>query len=62
MPHLPAEIILVFTPFAPLFSARVWRHAHVVRLGALLTPGVRTVTAALRAMGLAAERRFTTDQ
>jgi hypothetical protein len=61
-PHLPAEIILVFTPFAPLFSARVWRHAHVVRLGALLTPGVRTVTAALRAMGLAAERRFTTDQ
>jgi hypothetical protein len=35
---------------------------HVVRLGALLTPGVRTVTAALRAMGLAAARRFTTDQ
>ena len=30
MPHLPAEIILVFTPFAPLFSARVWRHAQFV--------------------------------
>jgi hypothetical protein len=27
MPHLPAEIILVFTPCAPLFSAHVWRHA-----------------------------------
>jgi hypothetical protein len=30
MPHLPAEIILVFTPFAPLFSARIWRHAQFV--------------------------------
>jgi hypothetical protein len=48
MPHLPAEIILVFTPLAPLFSARVWRRAHVVRLGALLTPGVRTVCRAGR--------------
>jgi hypothetical protein len=51
MPHLPAEIILVFTPFAPLFSARVWRHAQVLLLGAILTPGARPVTAALRAMG-----------
>jgi DDE superfamily endonuclease len=61
MPHLPAEIILVLTPFAPLFSARVWRHAQVLLLGAILTPGARTVTAALRAMGVAAERRFTND-
>ena len=59
MPHLPEEIILVLTPFAPLFSERVWRHAQVLLLGAILTPGARTVTAALRAMGLAAERRFT---
>jgi DDE superfamily endonuclease len=61
MPPLPEAIILVLTPFAPLFSARVWRHAHVLLLGAILTPGARTVTAALRAMGLAAERRFTNE-
>ena len=59
MPHLPAEIILVLAPFAPLFSERVWLHAQVLLLGAILTPGARTVTAALRAMGLATERHFT---
>src|SRR6266581_59728 len=59
MPPLPEAIILVLAPFAPLFSERVWRHAQVLLLGAMLTPGTRTVTAALEAMGLAAERRFT---
>jgi DDE superfamily endonuclease len=61
MPPLPDAIILVLAPFAPLFSQRVWLHAQVLLLGALLTPGAHTVTAALRAMGLAAERRFTND-
>src|ERR687894_918472 len=59
MPPLPEASILVLAPFAPLFSERVWRHAQVLLLGAMLTPGTRTVTAALEAMGLAAERRFT---
>jgi hypothetical protein len=59
MPHLPAEIIRVLAPFAPLFSERVWLHAQVLLLGAILTPGARTVTAALRVMGLATERHFT---
>jgi DDE superfamily endonuclease len=59
MPHLPDAIIQVLAPFAPLFSGRVWLHAHVLLLGAMLTPGARTVTAALRAMGLARERHFT---
>jgi len=59
MPHLPEAIILVLAPFAPLFSPRVWRHAQLLLLGAMLAPRARTVTAALRAMGLAAERRFT---
>ena len=59
MPPLPEAIILVLAPFAPLFSQRVWRHAQLLLLGAMLAPGARTVTAALRAMGLAAERRFT---
>jgi hypothetical protein len=59
MPPLPEAIILVLAPFAPLFSPRVWRHAQFLLLGAILTPGARTVTAALRATGLAMERRFT---
>jgi hypothetical protein len=59
MPPLPEAIILVLAPFAPLFSHRVWGHAQILLVGAILTPGTRTVTTALRAMGLAAERRFT---
>src|SRR5882724_433201 len=61
MPPLPEAIILVLAPFAPLFSHWVWPHAQFVLLGAILTPGPRTVTAALRATGLATERRFTND-
>jgi DDE superfamily endonuclease len=59
MPPLPEAIILVLASFAPLFSERVWRHAHVLLLGAILTPGPRTVAAALRVMGLAMECHFT---
>src|SRR3712207_4432028 len=59
LPHLPDAIIPVLAPFAPRFAARVWLHAHVFLLGAMLTPGARTVTAALRVMGLARERHFT---
>jgi DDE superfamily endonuclease len=60
MPPLPEAIIRILAPFAPLFSRRVWCHAQVLLLGAILTPGARTVTAALRVMGLAMEHRFTT--
>src|SRR5918998_4899991 len=59
MPPLPEAIVLVLAPFAPLFSHRVWLHAQVLLVGAILAPGARTVTAALRVMGLAAERHFT---
>jgi hypothetical protein len=48
MPPPPDAIILVLAPFAPLFSHRVWLHAQLLLLGAILTPGARTVTAALR--------------
>ena len=61
MPPLPEAIILVLAPCAPLFSDRVWRHAQVLLLGAMLAPGARTVTTALRVMGLSAERHFTHD-
>ena len=60
MPPLPEAIILVLAPFAPLFSQRVWLHAQPLLLGAMLAPRARTVTAALRAMGLGGERHFTT--
>src|SRR5262245_1901583 len=59
LPPLPEAILLVLAPFAPLFSQRVWGHAPVLLLGALLAPGAHTVTAALRIMGLALERRCT---
>jgi DDE superfamily endonuclease len=59
MPPLPDAIILVLASFAPLFSPRVWPHAQLLLVGALLAPGARTVTAALRVMGLSGERRFT---
>src|SRR5438132_905524 len=61
MPPLPEAIIRVLAPFAPLFSPRVWLHAQRVLLGAMLAPGARTVTAALRVMGLATERGVTND-
>jgi hypothetical protein len=59
MPPLPEAIILVLAPFAPLFSHRVWPHAQILLVGAMLAPRARTVTAALRVMGLATERHFT---
>jgi len=52
MPTLPPTMLHLLAPFAPLFSARVWRHALVLVAGTLLSPGKRTVCAALRAMGL----------
>ncbi len=58
MRTLPTEMIRVLAPFAPLFSKRVWQHAQVLLAGAILAPGGRTVSSALRAMGLNQEKRF----
>jgi len=38
--------------FAPHFARRVWPHALILVVGAILAPGRRTVAAGLRAMGL----------
>src|SRR3990170_8844566 len=51
-------MIRVLVPFAPLFSKRVWQHAQVLLAGVILAPGRRTVSSALRAMGLDQEKRF----
>jgi hypothetical protein len=55
---LPAAIIGVLRHFEESFSARVWDWAQVLLVGAILTPGQRTVTAALRVMGLSDEAQF----
>lgn len=56
---LPPEILTILANFAPLFSQRVWPHAHTLLLGTILVNGRRTVASALRIMGLAQEPRFT---
>jgi hypothetical protein len=58
MRTLPAQMIRVLALFAPLFSKHVWRHVQVLVAGAILAPGKRTVSSALRAMGLEEERHF----
>jgi hypothetical protein len=59
MPSLPPEMIVLLAPFAQLFSDRVWLHAQVLVVGAILVPGKRTVSSCLRVMGLAWEYHFT---
>ena len=55
---LPPKMVQALAPFAPLFSKRVWQHAQLLLVGAILAPGRRTVSSALRAMGLDQEKRF----
>jgi hypothetical protein len=60
MPTLPSDYLSLIQIFAPHFSNWVWQHAQVLLIGTILVPGRRTVTAALRIMGLSAERQFQT--
>lgn len=55
---LPNEIIEVLAPFAQVFSYRIWDMVQVLTIGAILTPGKRTVTAVLRTMGLQDDAQF----
>ena len=55
---LPDEYNTLLNHFRPYFSKRVWKLAVVLLIGAILTPGKRTVTAILRIMGLSQERHF----
>ena len=58
MPTLPREYITILGAFARLFSKRIWEHAKILLMGAILAPAERTVTAALRVMGLSWEKHF----
>jgi hypothetical protein len=51
-------MVQVLALFAPLFSKRVFQHVQVLVAGAILAPGRRTVSSALRAMGLDQHKRF----
>ena len=46
-------------PFMAGFTAPTWRHVLVLIAGAILSPGRRTVAAALRVMGLEQDPHFT---
>jgi len=58
MNTLPTDIIAVLVLFAPLFSRPVFEHVRVLVCGAILCLGKRTVTSALRVMGLSECRQF----
>lgn len=58
MLNLPPAIMTVLVPFAPLFQAKTWQKVPVLLFGTILTPGKRTVTAALRVIGLKDDRQF----
>src|SRR3712207_2690307 len=58
MLRLPPRFATIILCFAPLFFQRSWRHAEMLLIGAILTPGRRTVTSILRITGLCRGRRF----
>ena len=59
MTNLPLEIQTVLFAFTPLFSMPVWQNACTLAVGAILSIGKRTVTSALKVMGLKDEEHFT---
>jgi DDE superfamily endonuclease len=58
MLSLSSGFASVILAFAPLFRHSVWRTARLLLLGAILAPGKRTVSSALRILGLGSEQRF----
>lgn len=58
MPTLPLELTTLIVAFAPLFSKPLFQHVQVLLMGAILAPGKRTVTSALRVMGRSDDADF----
>jgi hypothetical protein len=58
MPFLPEVIVSLLANFAQVFTVPTWKYAQTLLIGALLYNGKRTVSSALRAMGLSTEKRF----
>ena len=55
---LPDAIISVLQPFSTLFQQRTWTKAQLLLIGAILAPRKRTVTSALRVLGLSDDAGF----
>ena len=55
---LPEPIMTLLIPFKPLFRQPTWVKGQILFIGAILATGKRTVTAALRVMGLSDEPHF----
>src|SRR6516225_11765627 len=55
---VPAILGSLMANFRGFFTAPVWDHVLVLIAGAVLAPGKRTVSAALRVMGLGSEAGF----
>src|SRR5215216_3323860 len=55
---MPCELMSFVIAFAELFSKPVFQRVKVLLAGAILSPRSRTVTSALRVMGLSRERNF----
>ena len=55
---LPDAIIGLLMPFSILFHRSTWEKAQILLIGAILSPGKRTVTSALRVMGLTEKANF----
>jgi hypothetical protein len=60
MQTLPSEYTTILSSFARLFSKRIWQHAQLLLIGAILAPGQRTVAAILRIIGLETHPHFQT--
>jgi len=58
MPQYPSEFLTIILPYAHLFCKRVFVHAQLLVVGAILAPGKRTVSSVLRIMGLCQEKAF----
>lgn len=55
---MPKQIMTVLNVFAPEFDSRTWKKVQELVVGAVLAPGKRTVTAALRVLGKAEEKDY----
>ena len=56
---VPTRLTTWMQPFSEGFTAPTWEHVLVLIVGSILTPGRRTVAAALRVMGLDQTPNFT---
>jgi hypothetical protein len=60
MVFMPLAVQSVILSFAPLFSKRVFEHARLLMVGAILAPSKRTVSAVLHVMGKSQGTQFQT--